>query len=316
MNGTPISTGVVGVGYLGRFHAQKYASLPNSQLVAVVDTDGERARAIGGEHGAEALTDYRALLGRVDAVSIVTPTMSHYAIAKEFLEHGSHVLVEKPITATLAEAEALVCLARETGRLLMVGHLERFNAARLALDTVLDQPRFIESHRLAPFKPRGTDVSVVLDLMIHDIDIILDMVAAPLRRVDASGTPVLTDAVDIANARLQFENGCVANVTASRVSAKVERKMRIFQQDSYVSLDFQTRTLTSHRRGDGEQYPGIPTIEVHSQTFDEADALKTEISHFLEVIASGRRPLVSGEDGLRALEVAMRIGNLLATEPG
>ncbi len=306
-----ITTAVVGVGYLGRFHARKYAQLPDSQLVAVADIDPQAARAVAHELGVEALNDYRELLGRVDAVSIVVPTSLHYETTRDFLMHGSHVLVEKPVTRTVGEAQALIELAQVQGRILQVGHLERFNTAILDLDRVLNRPLFIESHRLAPYKPRGTDVSVVLDLMIHDIDIILNIVRSDLARIDASGVPVLSDAVDIANARLVFENGCVANVTASRVSMKTERKMRVFQHDAYISIDFQDRVLSVHRKGTGEMFPGIPEIESEKFKYEDGDALKTEIECFLKTIRENGKPVVSGEDGKRALETATRITELV-----
>ncbi len=306
-----ITTAVIGVGYLGKFHAQKYAQIPGSQLIAVVDTDSRAARAAATAHGAEALGDYRHLLGRVDAVSIVVPTSLHYEVARDFLTHGSHVLVEKPMTRTVSEAQALIELARAHGRTLQVGHLERFNNAILDLDRVLQKPLFIESHRLAPYKPRGTDVSVVLDLMIHDIDIILNIVRSDLERIDASGVPVLSDAVDIANARLVFENGCVANVTASRVSLKTERKMRVFQHDAYISIDFQDRVLSVHRKGSGEMFPGVPEIENEQFRYEDGDALRTEIELFLQAVRDGTEPVVSGEDGKRALEAAIRITEMV-----
>jgi predicted dehydrogenase len=310
-----ITTAVVGVGYLGKFHAQKYAQLPGSQLIAVVDIDPRAAQAAAAEHGVEALHDYCELLGRVDAVSIVVPTSLHYEVARDFLSHGSHVLVEKPITSTVDEAQALIELARARGCILQVGHLERFNNAILDLDRVLDNPLFIESHRLAPYKPRGTDVSVVLDLMIHDIDIILNIVRSDLARIDASGVPVLSDAVDIANARLLFENGCVANVTASRVSMKTERKMRVFQHDAYISIDFQDRILSVHRKGRGEMFPGVPDIESEQLKYEDGDALKTEIELFLKAVRENGQPIVSGQDGKRALATAIRITEMVTGQP-
>ncbi|HEX2237504.1 MAG TPA: Gfo/Idh/MocA family oxidoreductase [Gammaproteobacteria bacterium] len=306
-----ITTAVVGVGYLGGFHAHKYTQLADSELIAVVDLDPMAARRTAARHGVEALQDYRELLGHVDAVSIVVPTSLHYKIARDFLDCGSHVLVEKPMTTTLDEAQALIDLARERRRILQVGHLERFNTAILDLDRVLDKPLFIESHRLAPYKPRGTDVSVVLDLMIHDIDIILNIVRSDVKRIDASGVPVLSDAVDIANARLVFENGCVANVTASRVSMKTERKMRVFQRDAYISIDFQARVLLVQRKGAKEIFPGVLGIESEQFRYKDGDALKTEIALFLKAIQDGGTPVVSGEDGKRALETAIRITELV-----
>ncbi|MCK8516391.1 Gfo/Idh/MocA family oxidoreductase [Methylonatrum kenyense] len=306
---------VIGAGYLGRFHAQKYAALPESDLVAVVDRDGERAASVATELGCEALTDHRNLVGRVDVVSVVVPTRLHHAVALDMLRAGIHVLVEKPITATLDEARQLVDTAAERDLRLQVGHLERFNPAVQALSDRIETPLFIESHRLAPFNPRGADVSVVLDLMIHDIDIILTLVGQPVQRIDANGVPVISNDIDIANARLQFENGCVANVTASRVSQKSERKMRLFQQSGYIALDFQARSLDIRRTGDGEQHPGIPNIESEQVSFEAGDALLTEIEAFLDSVQQGSRPIVSGEDGLQALQTAMEIGRLLRSNP-
>lgn len=301
---------VIGTGYLGKFHAEKYASLPDCELVAVVDINAEAARTIADKYGAQALTDYQALLGAVDAVSIVVPTTLHHVVSRDFLNAGAHVLVEKPITVTVAEADELIALAKEKNRVLQVGHLERFNPAVLGLDQE-EKPLFIESHRLSPFNPRANDVSVVLDLMIHDIDIILALVDSELERIDASGTAVLTQGTDIANARLLFKNGCVANVTASRISMKLERKMRLFRPSSYVSVDFQNRVLTKHRTGKKEMFPGIPEIETEESVFENGDALLEEIRHFVNCIQTGANPLVSGEAGRRALETAIQITRLL-----
>lgn len=302
---------VIGVGYLGKFHAEKYKALQGCELVAVVDADPVTAAEIGDRLGVQGLTDYRALLGKVDAVSIVVPTSLHHRVARDFLEAGAHVLVEKPITVTVEEADELIRIAKEKQRVLMVGHLERFNAAVLGLDLDHHKPLFIESHRLAPFKPRANDVSVVLDLMIHDIDIILDMVDSEVERIDAKGVAVLTGDIDIANARLQFKSGCVANVTASRVSLKVERKMRMFMPNAYVSVDFQNRVLARHCKGEGEMFPGVPEIISEESVFENGDALMEEIRHFLDCIRENREPLVSGSAGRRALATAIEITNLL-----
>jgi len=302
---------VIGVGYLGRFHAEKYAALPGCRLVGVADTDAGAAQRVAASLGVVAFANHRELLGQVDAVSVVVPTSAHHAVARDFLEAGADVLVEKPITVTLAEADDLIELAERERRILMVGHLERFNAAILGLNLQDDKPLFIESHRLAPFKPRANDVSVVLDLMIHDIDIILDVVDAEVDRIDAKGVPVLTGDVDIANARLVFRNGCVANVTASRVSLKVERKMRLFMPSAYYSVDFQNRVLTCHRKGSGEMFPGIPEILSEESVFESGDALKSEIEHFVDCVRSRREPLVSGHAGRRALATATEITRLL-----
>ncbi|HEX5055074.1 MAG TPA: Gfo/Idh/MocA family oxidoreductase [Gammaproteobacteria bacterium] len=307
----PIRTAVIGVGYLGKYHAEKYARLEKSRLVAVVDTDARIAADVAARHGTRALTDYRELLGQVDAVSIVVPTSMHHAVAREFLQHGVHVLVEKPITQTVEEADELIALARKHRLVLQVGHLERFNAALLALDEIIREPRFIESHRLSPFKTRATDVNVILDLMIHDIDIILNLVKSELQDIDASGARVLSSTIDIANARLRFANGCIANVTASRISLKAERKMRIFQSNCYISVDFQNRILSRHAKGDGESAPGIPNIESRETIYENDDALQSEIAAFLAAIENNTPPLVSGEDGRRALQTATEITRLL-----
>jgi predicted dehydrogenase len=302
-----IRTAVIGVGYLGRFHAQKYASLPNSHLVGVADPSPAARDSVAAELKTAAHADYRELLGKVDAVSIVTPTPLHYAVAKAFLQAGASVLVEKPMTVTTDEGEELIEIAARAKRILQVGHLERFNAAVLAVQPTLTVPRFIESARLAPFKHRGTDVDVVLDLMIHDIDLILSIVRSPVVSVDAIGSSVFSQEIDIANARLRFANGCVANATASRVSLKIERKLRLFQDDAYLSLDLQQKILTVIRKGNGVGPDGMPQVAIEENTYEQGDALKAEIEAFLEAIATGRAPPVTGEDGLLALRTAVSI---------
>ena len=302
---------VIGAGYLGKFHAEKYAALPGCELLAVVDVNEQAAKDVAAQNGAEALTEYRTLLGKLDAVSIVVPTSLHHRVALDFLNNGSHVLVEKPITVTVAEADELIAVASEKKLILQVGHLERFNPAISGLQGLDVKPVFIESHRLSPFNPRANDVSVVLDLMIHDIDIIIALVDSEIKRMDASGTAVLTQDTDIANARLVFENGCVANVTASRISMKMERKMRIFSPSSYISVDFQNRILTRHTTGKKEMFPGIPEIETEKSVFEGGDALLEEIKHFINCIQKDVNPLVSGEAGKRALQTAIDISELL-----
>jgi predicted dehydrogenase len=302
-----IRAAVVGVGYLGRFHAQKYAQLEECELLAVVDAVPAARDAVAAEVGARALADHRALLGEVDAVSIVTPTAAHFAIAREFLEAGAHVLVEKPITETPAQARELIQLAARQGRILQVGHLERFNSAILGAEEHLSAPRFIECHRLAPYKERGTDVSVVLDLMIHDIDIVQTLVGAAIESIDAIGTPVFSEDVDIANARIRFANGCVANATASRVSLKTERKMRVFSDEAYVSMDLQQKIVTVIRKRPGGPAAGQLPVTIEERNFEPGDALKAEIHSFLTCIQQGRQPVVSGEAGLAALETAIQI---------
>jgi len=302
-----IRAAVVGVGYLGRFHAQKYAQLPQCSLVGVVDSEPAAATRVAAELQVAAFGDYRALLGKVDAVSVVTPTPTHYDIACAFLESGAHVLVEKPITETTEQAERLIGVARQCGRVLQVGHLERFNPAILAAESLLTRPRFIECHRLAPFRERGTDVNVVLDLMIHDIDLVQMIVGSPVASLEAIGTPVFSSAIDIANARLRFDSGCVANVTASRVSLKTERKLRVFRDDAYLSIDLQQKILTVIRKRVPPASEGQLPVEIQEQSFDQGDALLAEIGSFIAALRGERRVLVSGEDGLRALRTAIAI---------
>lgn len=310
-----LRTAVIGVGYLGRFHAQKYQKLPQSKLIAVCDANRTTADKVAAELQVTATTDYHSLLNDIDALSIVVPTQQHFTIARDCLAAGKHVLLEKPMTTTVAEAKELVALAKAKNVILQIGHLERFNPAILALENIIQQPMFIESARVAPFNPRGADVSVVMDLMIHDIDIILEMVNSPLTHIDAKGVAVLSKDFDIVNARLQFANGCVANVTASRAGRKSERKMRIFQRDAYISIDFQNKKLGVHRKGTGEMFPGVANIDSEEQTFDQGDALFTEIQSFVECITQKKHPVVSGEDGLRALDTALAITNILSNNP-
>jgi len=307
-----LRAGVIGVGYLGKFHASKYAGHPGVELVAVVDTDPAIADSIAAENNTRACTDYHDVLDQVDLVSIAVPTEYHHQVARDCLASGIHVLLEKPITTTPAEAQDLIDLARANNLVLQIGHLERFNPAIQSVWSRNNDPLFIESHRLAPFNIRGTDVNVVLDLMIHDIDIILSLVKSPLTEIRASGIPILTSAVDIANARFEFANGCVANVTASRVSNKHMRKMRLFQKNSYVSIDFHAHNVAFHHAGDdtSADSDAVPII-VEKQNYQDGDALLTEIQAFVESICTGTEAVVSGEDGKRALEVALEIVRLI-----
>ena len=312
-----IRTAVVGTGYLGRFHAQKYAQLPTCELIGVADSRAAVRDAVAAELGTRAFADHRELLCAVDAVSIATSTPSHFTIARDFLTAGIHVLVEKPITETVEQARELVALADARGVCLQVGHLERFNPAILAAESYLSGARFVECQRLAPFKERGTDVSVVLDLMIHDIDIVQTIVGGAITSVEAIGTRVFSQDIDIANARLRFANGCVANVTASRVSLKTERKLRLFRDDAYLSIDLQQKVLTVIRKRDaaaGAPVAGLP-VTIDEQSFEQGDALRAEIESFLACVATGRSPVVGGEDGLRALETAVRIAEALRMGP-
>ena len=302
-----IRAAVIGVGYLGRFHAQKYAQAEGCELVTVVDARAEAREAVGAELHTQPLADYRTLLGAVDAVSVVTPTPAHFAITHDFLAAGAHVLVEKPITETAAQARELIAQAAHAKRILQVGHLERFNSAILAAEPHLRSPRFVECHRLAPYRERGTDVNVVLDLMIHDIDIVQTIVNSELVSIDAVGTPVFSDEIDIANARIRFANGCIANATASRVSMKTERKLRIFEDDAYLSLDLQQKILTLIKKRPASEAPGVLPVTIEEQSLEPGDALKAEIESFLDCVRTGKPPVVPGEAGLMALETAMRI---------
>ena len=313
--------GVIGTGHLGSLHAKMFADMPGVRLSGVYDTNAEAAAAVGGLYGVQPAPTLDALLEGVDAVTVATSTNAHCAVALKALERGKHVFLEKPITETVAEADALCTAASARGLLLQVGHIERFNPAILALEKYRIAPMFVESHRLAQFNPRGTDVGVVLDLMIHDIDLILTFVRSPVRAVEANGVAVVSDSVDIANARLQFENGCVANVTASRISQRKMRKMRLFQKNGYISIDFSEGVAEVFRLV-GEDEPDVKgtmmlgelgsgkhrrKIVYELPEVKEVNALKHELQLFVSAIASGTRPVVSGEDGKHALEVANAI---------
>lgn len=307
-----VRVAVVGCGHFGRYHAQKYAALPGAELVACVDANPAAAARVAQEVNSFATARLEDVVDRIDAASVAVPTKHHYEVARRLLEAGKHVLIEKPLAATRAEGKALVELAEARGRILQVGHLERFNAAILALRDVIREPLFVESHRLGGFVAgRGTDVSIVLDLMIHDIDLIQEFVGRPLVSVDAVGVPVLTDQDDIANARLRFEGGCTVNVTASRVSMTPQRRMRLFQHDAYIAIDFQTREATIARRGIGKPLPMLPGIGVEERQFEPNDALQLEIESFLKAIAGESPVTVSGEAGLRALDTALWITEAL-----
>ena len=302
-----IRTGVVGVGYLGRFHAQKYAALSDVSLLAVVDTNMVRAAEIAAECSTTAFADYHDLFDQVDCVSIAVPTQFHYVVARDFLQHGIDVLVEKPLTATAAEGKELVALAERHGRILQVGHLERFNPALRSLTGILTAPRFITCNRVAPFVERGTDVDVVRDLMIHDLDVILSLVQSPVTSIEAFGVPVLTSEPDIANARLRFASGCIADVTASRVALKRERKMRVFQPDTYLVVDYGEHHIRICRREQGGEDSTYPNLTFEEREVGGEDALEEEIRAFLQAVRDRSQPVVSGHDGLQALEIAERI---------
>lgn len=302
-----IRTAVVGTGYLGKFHLDKYSSLAQSELIYVCDCDESIAKKYAKKYKCQWVTDYTELKGKVDAVSIATPTSLHYKLGAFFLKNGIHVLMEKPITNTLAEADELIQLAKEHNLILQVGHLERFNPVIKHIEPFINHVRFIESVRLAPFNPRGTDVNVILDLMIHDIDLIQYLVKSPIIDIRANGASVISSTADITNARLEFENGCVANVTASRVSFKTERKMRIFQNECYMSLNLHDRSSDSYVRGKGTMLPGMPNVKHEGKKFKEGDPIKDEIINFLSAITTGTQPVVTGEAGKTALATAIQI---------
>jgi predicted dehydrogenase len=306
-----LKVAVIGVGHLGKWHADKYAGAAGCELVAVVDSNLDNARAIADDHGTAAYADYRDVIPLVDAISLVVPTSLHYKIAREFLEAGIHCLVEKPLSESVAEASELIEIATQRGLTLQVGHIERFNSVMIGIEKYINKPLFLESTRLAPFSLRASDVSVILDLMIHDIDIILDLVDSPLKQISASGIAVVSNSIDIANARLEFENNCVANVTASRISRKRERKLRIFQKDAYLAADFQHRILSVNRKGHSDNPAGYKDIVHEELRYDDNDALNLEVLDFIDAIRRQRRPLVNGEDGRRALETAIAITRLI-----
>ena len=313
-----LSIGVIGVGHLGKLHSKMFKEISNCNFVGVFDSNQEQAKSVADEFGVKSFDSIDELLSNVKAVSVAATTTAHYEVAKKCFEKNIHVFVEKPITASIEEGEELVKLAKEKNLKFQVGHIERFNPGLLSLESFISDPMFIQSDRLAQFNPRGTDVAVVLDLMIHDIDIILSFIKSDVKQIDASGVAVVSDHIDIANARIQFENGAVANVTASRISQKKMRKMRIFQKDHYISLDFVT--------GVSEVYRIQPVDEAalpNSISFGEIgvgdkrkrliyeqpeskpiNALNYELQLFVDSVLNDKKIIVSGEDGLRALKVA------------
>lgn len=304
---TKVKVGVIGVGYLGQYHAEKYASMEEADLVGVVDIDKKRAHEIAEKYCTKAYIDYKDLIGKVEAVSVVVPTTLHCPVVGDFLKQGIDVLIEKPMTCTLAEADKLIRLAKTKGLILQVGHLERFNPAIMALNDYLENPLFIESHRLTTFRGRGIDVDVVLDLMIHDIDIVLSIAKSDLKSIHAAGVPVITANTDIANARLQFKNGCTANLTVSRISAKNMRKIRVFQPNAYLSIDYASRELTVIKKSLGEGILGFPGIKANISSFPDGDSLLAELRAFISSVRTRKAPLVSGEEGRKALGIALKI---------
>ncbi|MBI3037962.1 Gfo/Idh/MocA family oxidoreductase [bacterium] len=297
-----IRVGVIGIGHLGKHHARILAEMKGVDLVGVVDIDESVGKEIAQKYSVSFFSDFKALDGLVDAVSIVVPTTIHYQMAKFFLERNIHTFVEKPITKTIAEATGLLELSFKHKLTLQPGHVERFNSAIIKLQSMIEIPRFIECQRMGPFSKRISDVGVVLDLMIHDIDIVLSLVRSRIGRIDAVGIPVLSDNEDIANAHIVFENGCIANLTASRVSDEVIRKLRIFEFDKYCSLDYANQAITLRKKASKEEKIIKEELEVH-----KVEPLKLELEHFINCVREQKKPLVTVEDGKNALEVAMEI---------
>ena len=302
---------VIGAGFFGGRHAENFAAVDNADLVAVCDLDEARAAEVAAKYGAVACADFRPLLSELDAVSVAVPTAAHFEVARDCLEAGVPVLLEKPMTSTLEEADALIALAEERGLVLQIGHLERFNSAILKLNDLLHRPRFIECRRIASYRPRGTDISVVLDLMIHDIDLVLDVVKAPIEWVDAIGVPVLSEAEDIANARIRFADGSVATITASRVSWKTERSVRVFQPNAYLVADLNDSKLVVTRKVKGNGRSLLSQLDQREERFEPGGNLLRQIESFLNAIETGTPPLVSGADGRRALKTALEISRQL-----
>ncbi len=301
---SPLKAGVIGVGHLGRYHAQKYQSIEGVDLVGVYDIDPTRAQLVADECGTKVFTDLEDLLKKLDIVSIATPATDHFNSAAKALEAGVHCLIEKPFTRTVEEARKLITLAKKKEVKIQIGHLERFNTVILHGSSLLKNPRFIESSRLAPFSARSTDIDVILDLMVHDIDLVLGIVGSPVAEIDAIGVPVLTDKVDIAHAKLVFENGAMANLNASRISTKVFRKMRVFQRFSYVGLDFQKAEIEVFERIEKD---GAYKIEGRTMPLGTTDSLRTEIESFITCVRDNTDPVVTADDALKTLIIAHKI---------
>ncbi|MEF3694967.1 MAG: Gfo/Idh/MocA family oxidoreductase [Candidatus Cloacimonadota bacterium] len=323
-----LKVGVVGVGHLGQHHARKFQTIENCQMVGIYDAKPERAAEISEKLGVKSFASYDELLDAVDAIDIAATTTYHYALAKPALLKGKHIFLEKPITSELSQAQELMELAKAQNLKIQVGHIERFNPVILAVEEQIKDPMFIESHRLSTFHHRGTDVPVVLDLMIHDIDLILDFVKSPIKQIHASGIGILTPSIDIANARLEFENGAIANVTSSRVSLKQERKIRFFQKDAYFSMDFVAKQVTIVRKSPNiltllpRIMAGDPSLKaeelVDTQLLNVADsakdALQMELESFVDSILRDKKPVVDGEAGSRALSVALEIISIINSQ--
>ncbi|HEY2664146.1 MAG TPA: Gfo/Idh/MocA family oxidoreductase [Candidatus Binataceae bacterium] len=304
---------VVGAGRLGSFHAQKYRAMAGVKLAHVVDINREHARRVASENGAEALVHHGQLKGRVDLASVTASSSAHFKVAADLLRAGIDVLIEKPMTATVGEARKLVSIAHASGRILQVGHLERFNPAIIGLRAILKNPRFVECDRLAPFTERGTDVDVILDLMIHDIDVIVSLTGADVVKVEATGVAVLTDTIDVATAHVRFSNRMVGNLNSSRVAPRRQRKIRFFQPDAYISVDYEERKIQIYRKSAAPSGK-YPTISAEQIDFEESDALADEIASFVNTVRTRGTPAVTALDGLRALEICEKIKAAMEAE--
>ena len=303
-----IRVAVIGIGYLGEFHAEKYKANKNAELVAIVDTDRSRRDVVSKKLGVKSYSAYESIINEVDAVSIVVPTNLHYKVASYFISNNKHVLIEKPFASSVSEAKKLKKLASKRDIVLQIGHLERFNKAFVKLKNIVKNPVFIECNRISPFKIRGTEVNVIMDLMIHDLDIVMSLNNSNIKNIQANGASVLTNKTDIANARITFENGCVCNLSASRISGKIERKMRVFQKDSYFSLDYQDCELDSYKKVISGK---IKRIEKNKNNFINNDPLNEEIKSFIECIKKSKNPVIGAVDGIKALQYAIKISNLI-----
>ena len=303
-----VKIAVIGIGYLGEFHAQKYKANKNADLIGIVDTNKQRSEEISNKIGVKSYNDYKSIINQVDAVSIVVPTNLHYKIAKFFIENKKHVLIEKPFASNTAEARKLKKISEKNKTILQIGHLERFNKAFVELKNKVKNPLFIECNRISPFKIRGTEVDVIMDLMIHDLDIIMSINKSKIKNIQASGISVLTSKTDIANARIVFEDNCVCNLSSSRISDKIERKMRVFQKNSYFSLDYQNSSLGTYKKIKNKN---AVSIEKKEKSFPQNDSLKDEIDSFVKCVKNNKKAVVDASDGLNALTYALKISNLI-----
>lgn len=299
-----INVGVIGTGSIGIHHARIFSGLDDVNLVGIVDTDSARAEEISSKYGCRAFSSYRDMMSSVDAVSIAVPTTLHFEIGMEMLKHDKHIMVEKPVTTTLQEADMLINEAEKRGRVFQVGHLERFNSGVSMISEMVDNPKFIESQRLSPFLGRGIDVDVTLDLMIHDIDIILSLVDSEIADIRATGANVLTDNIDIAHAWIEFKNGCIAEVVSSRIANGKKRRLKVFQHNAYLDLDYQSQEITCYGKTNGK-------VEKVIKKAEEKEPLKEQLKSFIDCIKNNTRPLVTGHEGKEALKVVLKISGLV-----